>query len=214
MGGRTPPRSRLMSHSDYRPDQDDLDDVEFEQALRALRRRRAITAVAAAGVLTALLAIPWKQTLEASGRVAPARWARVRSEVPGVVREVKRQSGDTVQEGDVIAVLDSDVQRDALEGARLGLTRERQKLADLELRLQQNRILRDGSDVGAQHARTRADAAANVHEARIEDLEPAASAVIEGVRTFTIKARGELMIDGRRATAFRGEPIHKRSTRR
>ncbi len=196
-----------MSTTDYRPDPDDLDDAEFEQALRALRRRRVITAAAVLGVLAGFLAVPWSQSVDVSGRVAPARWARVRSEVPGVVREVKRKSGETVQEGDVIAVLDSDAQRDALEGARLALTRERQKLADLELRLQQNRILREGSDVAVQDAQRRAVAADSAEDVRIEDLEPAAEAVLEGVRAFTIKARGELVIDGRRAAPLRGESM-------
>jgi len=194
-----------MSHNDYRPDQEDIDDLEFERALRALRRRRAITATVVAGVMIVLLAMPWSQSIDVSGRVAPARWARVRSEASGVVRELKRKSGEVVQEGDVIAVLDSDAQRDALESARLALTRERQELADLELRLQQNRILRDGSDVAMQGARNRASAAENVDDARVEDLEPAAAAVLAGVRGFTIKARGQLIIDGRKATALHAE---------
>ena len=89
---------------------------------------------------------PGATHVEASGRIAPQRWARVHSEAPGVVREVTRTSGDAVEEGDVIAVLDSDEQRDALEAARLALARERQKLADLELRLRENAILREGAD--------------------------------------------------------------------
>ncbi len=196
-----------MSTTDYRPEPDDLDDAEFELALRALRRRRLITATAVLGALWAALAIPWSESVDMSGRVAPARWARVRSELPGVVREVKRKSGDVVQEGDVIAVLDSDAQRDALEAARLALTRERQKLADLELRLQQSRILRAGSDAAVHAAVSRANAAEAVEDLRIEDLEPAAMSVLAAVRAFTLKARGELAIDGRRAAPLRGQPM-------
>ena len=112
---------------------------------RSSRRRSARGGAAcsspsarSAAAACALLALPWGESVDASGRVAPRRWARVRSEAPGVVREVRRRSGDLVQEGEVIAVLDSDEQRDALEGTRLALTRERQKLADLELRLREN----------------------------------------------------------------------------
>jgi multidrug efflux pump subunit AcrA (membrane-fusion protein) len=197
----------MMSHTDYRPDPDELDDAEFEQALRALRRRRVITATSVLGALAAFLAVPWSQSVAVSGRVAPAHWARVRSEVPGVVRELKCKSGDAVQEGDVIAVLDSDEQRDAVEAARLALTRERQKLADLELRLQQNRILREGSDAAVREAERRGLAAESVEDARIEDLEPAAASVLEGVRGFTIMARNQLVIDGRTATPLRADPI-------
>ena len=68
-----------MSHTDYRPDQDDLDDVEFEQALRALQRRRVVTAASVAVALLTLLSVPWTQSIDASGRVAPARWARCSS---------------------------------------------------------------------------------------------------------------------------------------
>ena len=195
-----------MSDLDYRPDPGDLDDAEFEQALRVLRRRRLIGATVLLGALTAFLIVPWNESVDVSGRVAPARWARVRSEVPGVVREVKRTTGDAVREGDVIALLDSDEQRDAAEAARLALTRERQKLADLELRLQQNRIVQDGSDVAVQNAQRRAVAAASVEDARTEDIEPTAASVIQGIRDFTIKARGRLAIDGRTATPLRAEP--------
>ena len=196
-----------MSDMDYRPDPDDLDDAEFERALRALRRRRVIGATLVLGALVAFFIIPWSQSVGVSGRVAPAHWARVRSEVPGVVREVKHNGGDAVEEGDVIAVLDSNEQRDALEAARLALTRERQKLADLELRLRQNGILREGADAAVREAERRAVAAESVEDARIEDLQPAAAAVLEGVRAFTIKARGQLVVDGRTATALNGEPM-------
>ncbi len=194
-----------MSDLDYRPDPNDLDDVEFEQALRAQTRRRVLAAVAVCGGLATFLAMPWSHSIEVSGRVAPARWAKVRSEVPGVVREVKRKSGDVVQEGDVIAVLDSDEQRDALEAARLALTRERQKLADLELRLQQSRILRTGADAAVHEAEQRVVTAESAEDSRLEGLEPAAASVLEGVRAFTIKARGQIAIDGRGAKALHAD---------
>ena len=108
-----------MSDTDVRPDLDELDDPEFEEALRARTRRRWIMIAGGLVVLVGLFNVPWKESVSVSGRVAPARWAKVRSEVPGLVREVRRHSGDLVQEGDVIAVLDSEEQRDALEASRL-----------------------------------------------------------------------------------------------
>ena len=58
-----------------------------------------------------------------------------------------------------------------------------------------------------REAERRAVAAESVEDARIEDLQPAAAAVLEGVRAFTIKARGQLVVDGRTATALNGEPM-------
>src|SRR6185295_19119586 len=184
-----------MMNMDYRPTPDDLEDLEFEQALRARARRRWTIAAAALGVALALLIVPWRESITMSGRVAPARWARVRSEVPGLVREVKRRGGEPVQEGDVIAVLDSDEQRDALEGARLALTRERQKLADLELRLRENAILRGGADAAVDDAQRRAAAAERIEDARLAELEPASASVLESVRGFIVKARGQVAVE-------------------
>src|SRR6185436_7101945 len=77
VGGRAPPRSRMMSPDlDYRPDPNDLEDAEFEMAVRALRRRRLITLTVLWGTLVALLTVPWTRSIDASGRVAPARWAK------------------------------------------------------------------------------------------------------------------------------------------
>lgn len=194
-----------MSEMDYRPDLDESEDPEFLEALRVRTRRRVAIGCALLGLVAALLTVPWSESVDVSGRVAPARWARVRSEVSGVVREVRRRSGDPVQEGDVIAVLDSDEQRDALEGARLALTRERQKLADLELRLRENRILREGADAAVHEAERRALAAERIDDARLAALEPVALSMLEGLRGFTIKARGQLAIEAHAATPLRGE---------
>jgi multidrug resistance efflux pump len=184
-----------MSYDDVRPEPDEIEDPEFEEALRA-RRRRLLLALGAAGAAAlVVLAIPWSESVDASGRVAPHRWARVRSEAPGVVREVRRRSGEVVQQGEVLAVLDADAQRDALEGTRLALTRERQKLADLELRLRENQILREGAEAAVREAERRAFAGTKVEDARFAALEPAAAAVLERVRGFTIDARGLLAVD-------------------
>ena len=210
VGGHAPPRSRMMSDMDYRPDPDELDDAEFERALRALRRRRVIGATLVLGALVAFFIIPWSQSVGVSGRVAPAHWARVRSEVPGIVREVKHNGGDAVEEGDVIAVLDSNEQRDALEAARLALTRERQKLADLELRLRQNSILREGADAAVREAERRAVAA----ERR---GRPHRGSAARGCRRARGRPRlhdqsaGQLVVDGR--TRRRRSTVSRCSTR-
>ena len=200
-----------MSHDDLRPEPDEIDDPVFEEALRARRRRLLLGLGAVAAVTTLVLAVPWGESVDASGRVAPRRWAQVRSEAPGVVREVRRRSGDVVQAGEVIAVLDADSQRDALEGTRLALTRERQKLADLELRLRENQILREGADAAVHEAERRSFAGTGIEDSRFSALDPAAAAVLEGVRAFTVDARGLLAVDRRTraATPERGEETRR-----
>jgi|GEM_PF-2462849 multidrug resistance efflux pump len=169
------------------------DDAEFdEEALWARRRQFLLTAGTIAILIGAILAIPWRAEVDATGRVAPHRWARVYSEAPGVIREVTRRSGDPVEPGEVIAVLDSDEQRDALEAARLVLTRERQKLADLELRLRENAIQREGAEAVAKIAAERAIAAQQIDESQIAALDPIADKVLDGVRRFTTQVRAEL----------------------
>jgi multidrug efflux pump subunit AcrA (membrane-fusion protein) len=189
------------------PDEDEIEDeVVDEEALRASRRRRLITLGIASLAAAGMLSIPTTHTVDARGRLAPQQWAHVRSEAPGVVREIRRHAGDRVARGDVIAVLDFDEQHDALEAARLGLARERQQLADLELRLEENRILLEGAEAALADAKRRVLAATRVQVSWITALEPASEPVLREVRAFVDDARRELAIDRRtRAeTQFRG----------
>jgi multidrug efflux pump subunit AcrA (membrane-fusion protein) len=182
------------------------EEVVDEEALRAGRRRRLIALGVAAIAAAAVLAIPTTHTVDAKGRLAPQQWAYVRSEAPGVVRELRRHAGDRVARGEVIALLDFDEQRDALEAARLGLARARQQLADLDLRLEENRILLEGADAALEEAKRRMLAATKVQVSWITALEPASEPVLRGVRAFVDDARRELAIDrrSRAETKFRG----------
>jgi len=205
-----------MSDENLRPeldaDQGELDESQFdEEALRARRRQYGLTAAVIAIVVAAIVAFPWRNDVKASGRIAPQRWSRVYTEAPGVVREVKHITGDAIEQGEVIAVLDYDEQRDALEAARLALERERQKLADLELRLRENAIQREGADVVARSAGERAVAAERIDGARLAALDPVADAALEGVRGFTTEVRAELS-KNRSAAApavFKGEDLYR-----
>src|SRR4029450_6675766 len=175
-----------MSALNQRPetdlDQGALDEALIdEEALSARRRQYGLIVAAIAIAAAAILAFPWRASVEASGRIGPQRWARVRSEAPGVVREVMHTPGDAVKEGDIIAVLDFDEQRDALEAARLALTRERQKLADLELRLRENGILREGADAVAESAGRQAVASERIEGSRLTALDQDADAGLEGM---------------------------------
>jgi multidrug resistance efflux pump len=205
-----------MSEQNHPPepdvDQGELDESEFdEEALRARRRQYGLTAAALAILIVAILAIPWRNHVKASGRIAPQRWARVYSKAPGVVREATHSTGDTIEEGEVIAVLDFDEQRDALEAARLALARERPKLADLELRLRENAIQREGADAVAKSAGERAVAAERIDGSRVASLDPVADAALEGVRGFTTEVRAELSKkrSDRAEDVFKGEDQYR-----
>jgi multidrug resistance efflux pump len=206
-----------MSEESVRPeleaDQGEPDQSQFdEEALRARRRQYGMTAVVIAMVVVAILAIPWRDHVKAGGRIAPERWARVRSEAPGVVREVTHTPGDAIEQGEVIAVLDYDEQRDALEAARLALAREREKLADLGLRLRENAIQREGADAIAKSAGKQADAAERIDDARLAALDPVADAALEAVRGFTTAMRAEVSRNRNapEEVAFKGDDLYQR----
>jgi multidrug resistance efflux pump len=205
----------MMSELDQRPetepDQAELDDALIdEEALRARRRQYGLGVAAVALAATAILAFPWRASVDASGRIAPQRWARVHSEAPGVIREVVHMPGDVVEQGDVIAVLDFDEQRDALEAAQLALTRERQKLADLDLRLRENAILREGADAVAEFAGERAVASERIDGSRLAALDRDADVALASVRGFATEVRSQLSQgrSAREGAAFAGESLH------
>ena len=103
-------------------------------------------AAAAAIGRAAILATPWRESVEASGRIAPQRWARIRSEAPGVVREVMRKRATRWRRATSSPCSTPKSSATRSRAARLALARERQKLADLELRLRENAILREGAE--------------------------------------------------------------------
>jgi len=204
-----------MSDENLRPgldaDHDEFEESPFdEEALRARRRQYGLTAAAIAIIVAAILAFPWRDHVKASGRIAPQRWARVHSEAPGVVREVTHTPGDVIEQGEVIAVLDYDDQHDALEAASLAVTRERQKLADVELRLRENAIQREGADAVVRSVQQRVIAAEHIDGARLAALDPVADAALDGVRGFTTEVRAELSKkrSDPAATVFKGEDLY------
>ncbi|MET0280132.1 MAG: HlyD family secretion protein [Steroidobacteraceae bacterium] len=197
---------------EFNTDPREWDEPQFDvEALRARRRQYALTAAAVALAVAAALAIPWRDHVQASGRIAPQRWASVHSEAPGVVREVTRRIGEAVEPGEVIAVLDSDEQSDALEAARLALAGERQKLTDLELRLRDNAIQREGADAVVRFTGARAVAAERVDGSRIAALDPIADMALAGVRRFATEVRATISMNrnAQPDTVFRGEELYR-----
>jgi multidrug resistance efflux pump len=189
----------------------EFDESQFdEEALHARRRQYGIFAASVAILTIAILAIPWRDNVKADGRVAPQRWAQVRSKVSGVVQEAAHTNGDVVEEGAVIAVLDYDEQRDALDAARFALEPERQKLADLELRLRENSIQRQGADAVAKSAGERAIAAERIDGARLAALGPIAETALDGVRGFATEMRAQLSRNSSapQGREFNGEQLY------
>ena len=191
----------------------EFDEPQFdEEALHARRRQYGRFAASIAILAVVIIAIPFSDHVKAGGRVAPQRWAQVRSEVPGVVREAAHTNGDMVEEGAAIAVLDFDEQRDAVEAARLALPRERQKLADLELRQRENTIQREGADAVAKSAGQRAAGAQHIDGSRLAALDPIADAALNGVREFTTGVRAEISRDRSDAAEhveFKGADLYR-----
>ena len=82
------------------------------------RRRRVTWTIAAAAVLILLFVVPWRLRVAGPARVLRGRRAAVTAGVDGTVMSVLRHEGDTVKTGDVIATLDPESYRSALEDAR------------------------------------------------------------------------------------------------
>jgi multidrug resistance efflux pump len=205
-----------MSEQNFQPEppltQGEFAESQFdEEALHARRRQYGRFAASIAILAVVILAIPWSDHVKASGRVAPQRWAQVRSEVAGVVHEAVHTNGDVVEEGAAIAVLEFDEQRDAVEAARLALPRERQKLADLELRQRENTIQREGADAIAKSAGERAAGAQHIDGSRLAALDPIADAALKGVRDFTTGVRAEISRNRSASehVEFKGEDLYR-----
>lgn len=74
----------------------------------------------------AVVAQPLVQTVVATGRVAALSRAQVGSAITGIVQERRVQEGDSVRPGDVLALLQSDVQQAELRQARAALAQLQQ----------------------------------------------------------------------------------------
>jgi GAF domain-containing protein/multidrug efflux pump subunit AcrA (membrane-fusion protein) len=81
-------------------------------------RRRLTWTIAAVVVLILLFAVPWRLRVAGPARVLPGRRAAVTAGVDGTVMSVLHHEGDTVKAGDLIATLDPESYRAALEDAR------------------------------------------------------------------------------------------------
>jgi RND family efflux transporter MFP subunit len=105
-----------------------------------------------------------------SGTLQPRRVATVRAEVPGAVREVLVERGQSVPEGTLAVVIDDTAQRDALLAARSAV---RSAQNTLEVALQEEVRSRKLAEAGglAQRDLERAEAAVHLQRAQLADAQ-------------------------------------------
>lgn len=98
------------------------------------KKGKIILAVIALLVLCGLLywvTRPQDKGLTATGTVEATRYD-VTAKVPGYVRELTLQAGDTLNEGDLVCRIDREDLRAQVLAANAGLAAARARLADLE----------------------------------------------------------------------------------
>jgi putative peptide zinc metalloprotease protein len=96
-------------------------------------------------IITGLMFCPWQIKVERPAVLRPARAEWVRAEVPGRMVEIKVTAGQTVQKGDVVAVLSNVQLTSEVEKNRLLVERARRQL-DMTL----------GADVPAYYQQSKA----------------------------------------------------------
>jgi len=117
-------------------------------------------------------------TVTATGTISPLRTIMVGSQISGKVKEVRRTSNDPVKQGEVLAVLDTDLLESDKHAAAVHLTQSRASLALLKVErenlvLKQERLKHsiEQKQIGVARAKDTLELAAKNRE-RAEDLLP------------------------------------------
>ena len=105
----------------------------------------------------------WEQVLPAIGTVAAVRGVMVSTDLPGVVREISFESGESVEEGDQLVKLDVSVDEAELESARAST-----RLAELNLKRERSLVAKRA---GTQADLDLAEAVFQQAESRIASLQ-------------------------------------------
>jgi membrane fusion protein (multidrug efflux system) len=112
--------------------------------------------------------VPWQPTADLVGTVFAIRSVMVRNELAGVVRQVGFQSGDTVEQGQVLVRQDESTERADLEAAKASVRVAEANAAqsDAQIKLAEAELNRMGSvqsravaEVDLDRARTKLDTA-------------------------------------------------------
>src|SRR6516165_8447406 len=91
--------------------------IKFKQIQTAIAQGAAFKMPPEAVTTIVAAQDTWPSTLTAIGTVAPVHGVTVSADLPGVVERIAFESGQTVREGDVLAVLDTRQERAQLAAA-------------------------------------------------------------------------------------------------
>ncbi|MBY0308804.1 MAG: efflux RND transporter periplasmic adaptor subunit [Phycisphaerales bacterium] len=174
--------------------------IKRAQNRSAEQHQQHMEPMAAVEVVTAK-AIPFQPAAELTGTVFSRRTVRVQNEVSGVVRKVNFQSGDVVQAGQVLAVIDDSTDVADLHAAEASVRVKQAdlKVVDARIALAQTEFRRQGEalQVSATSAmeldRAKAELdKAMADRARVQAEIDEARAKVEQTRVrldkFTLKA--------------------------
>ena len=127
------------------------------------------------------------QTFGANGHTVALQTVAVRSQVNGLIAEVRVREGDRVKRGQVLLELDSRVERANLAKAQANLAKSQANLKELQRQLQQSQALLDQKFVSPSATSTIA-ALVDAQMAQVKADEAALAAQEIQVSLFTITA--------------------------
>jgi membrane fusion protein (multidrug efflux system) len=141
--------------------------VKFQQIQAAIAMGKSFTPPPEA--VTTVIAEPqrWRNTLEATGSVAPVQGVTLSADLPGVVEEILFESGAHVQAGQVLVHLDTRQERAQLASAQARLDLALSRLERAKKLLDQQLISASEYDEAVAQSR-QAEAAVHEVQAAIE----------------------------------------------
>ena len=88
------------------------------QAFVALQKSGAFTPPPAAVTTTVVRSVRWQPTLHAIGSLEAVQGVTIAADLPGVVKEIRFESGAAVRQGDILVRLNTDQEQAQLEAAQ------------------------------------------------------------------------------------------------
>ena len=88
------------------------------QAFFALQKSGAFEPPPAAVTTTVVRAVRWQPTIHAIGSLEAVQGVTVAADLPGIVKEIRFESGATVRQGDILVRLNTDQEQAQLEAAQ------------------------------------------------------------------------------------------------
>ncbi|MFW5825631.1 MAG: efflux RND transporter periplasmic adaptor subunit, partial [Marinobacter sp.] len=135
----------------------------------------------------------WTPSIKSVGSIEAINGIRVANEVPGVVEEIAFESGDTVEEGDVLIRLDAEIDQAALRTRRAEAQLARQEFKRVENLLPRRAVSQSEFD----QAKANYDAArAGVNEAEAQLSKKVIRAPFDGKLGLRLVDRGQYIATG------------------